>query len=120
MKQVVNLKEKYHLFHDYWNPRIILELNGQHIKLVKVKGELIWHAHDNEDELFFVIKGGLKVCFSTSEKLIREGEMLVVPKGVMHKPIAAKECWLVLFEPSAIKHTGNSHCEQTVSEFKWI
>jgi len=118
--EVVNLKEKYDLFSDYWNPRIIAELNGQQIKLVKVKGELIFHSHEDEDELFYVIKGKLKICFEDSEKTINEGELFIVPKGIAHKPIADNECWLVLFEPSGIKHTGNQHCQQTVSKFKWI
>jgi len=117
---VVNLKEKYDLFHDYWNPRIIAELNGQQIKLVKVKGELIWHTHEHEDEMFYVIKGELKICFENSEKTIKEGEMFVVPNGIKHKPIAQEECWVVLFEPSGTKHTGDQHCKQTVSKFKWI
>ncbi|MBC8756207.1 cupin domain-containing protein [Kordia sp. YSTF-M3] len=118
--KAVNLKEKYDLFHDYWNPRIVAELNGQHVKVVKVKGELIWHRHEHEDELFYVIKGKLKICFENSEKTINEGELFVVPKGITHKPIAQEECWLVLFEPSGTKHTGDQKCEQTVSKFEWI
>ena len=120
MLKTVNLKEKYDLFHDYWNPRIVAELNGQQVKLVKVKGELIWHTHEHEDELFYVIKGKLKICFAASENTIQEGEMFIVPKGMKHKPIARDECWLVLIEPSETKHTGDQHCERTVSKFKWI
>nr|WP_298541208.1 cupin domain-containing protein [uncultured Aquimarina sp.] len=115
-----HLKEKYDLFQDYWNPRIVAELNGQQIKVVKVKGELVYHTHEHEDELFYVIKGSIKICFENSEKTIKEGEMLIVPRGIKHKPIAQEECWLVLFEPSEIKHTGDTYCEQTVSKFKWI
>nr|WP_299217545.1 cupin domain-containing protein [uncultured Aquimarina sp.] len=118
--KTIHLKEKYDLFQDYWNPRIVAELNGQQIKVVKVKGELVYHTHEHEDELFYVIKGSLKICFENSEKTITEGEMLVVPRGIKHKPIAQEECWLVLFEPSEIKHTGDKNCEQTVSKFKWI
>ena len=118
--KAINLKEKYDLIDDYWNPRIVTELNGQQVKLVKVKGTLIWHTHELEDELFYVIKGELKICFENSEKTIKEGEMFMVPKGIRHKPIAKNECWLVLFEPSGTKHTGDQHCEQTVSKFKWI
>jgi len=118
--KTINLLQKYDLFDDYWNPRIVAELNGQQIKLVKVKGELIYHTHEHEDELFYVIKGQLKICLEYSEITIKEGEMFIVPKGIKHKPIAQNECWLVLFEPSITKHTGNQYCEQTVSEFKWI
>lgn len=118
--KAINLIEKYNVFNDYWNPRVIAELNEQQIKLVKVKGELIWHTHEHEDELFYIIKGSLKLCFVDDEVTINEGEMFVVPKGAKHKPIALNECWVVLFEPSRTKHTGDEHCEQTVSNFKWI
>ncbi|MBO3697580.1 cupin domain-containing protein [Roseivirga sp. E12] len=118
--KAINLIEKYNSFHDYWNPRVVTELNGQQLKLVKVKGELIWHKHELEDELFYVIKGELKICLEDSEVIIKEGELFTVPKGVEHKPIAKNECWLILFEPSGTKHTGDQHCEQTVSTFKWV
>jgi len=118
--KAINLLEKYDLFNDYWNPRVVAEFNGQQIKLVKVKGEIIWHTHKHEDELFYVIKGKLKICLENTEEIINEGEMFIVPRGLKHKPIALEECWLVLFEPSETKHTGDQHCDQTISEFKWI
>ncbi len=117
MMQVINVHEKFNLFQDHWSPKVIGSLNNQHVKLVKVHGELIWHSHEEEDELFFVIKGKLKLCFEGKNMIVKEGEMLIVPKQVRHKPIAEKECWLLLFEPAGIKHTGNEQCEYTKTHF---
>lgn len=116
----INLPEKFDLFQDYWNPRIIAQLNGQDIRLAKLKGELIWHSHEDEDELFYVIKGKLKMCLESKDEIIEEGEMLIIPRGTKHKPVAEEECWVILFEPSDTKHTGDSHCEQTKSKFEHI
>ncbi|MCM4154491.1 cupin domain-containing protein [Gramella sp. AN32] len=102
----VNLKEKLSVFQDHWNPRIVGELNGQQVKLAKLKGEFIWHSHEDEDELFYVIKGTLKIEFRNKVVEINENEFLIVPKGVEHKPIAVEEVHMMLFEPAATKHTG--------------
>ena len=110
---VINLDEKLSLFSDHWHPRIIAELNGQAIKIAKLKGDFIWHDHENEDELFFVIKGTLFIEFKTETKTIQEGEMLVVPKGVQHRPYAPDEVWVMLFEPQETKHTGDVDHELT-------
>lgn len=112
--KAINLTEKFDLFNDYWNPKIVAEFNDQHIKLVKVKGEFVWHNHKDEDELFFVIKGKLKIAFQEEIVEINEGEMLIVPKGIDHKPMAAEEVLLMLIEPNTIKHTGDIQSDLTI------
>lgn len=103
----INIAEKLSLFEDHWNPRIVAELNGQHVKLAKLKGEFVWHKHDHEDELFFVVKGKLEIAFRDKTIEIGENEFLVVPKGVEHKPIAREEVSVMLFEPASTLNTGN-------------
>ena len=117
---VINIIEKFSLFEDQWNPRIIGSLNGQDVKIAKIQGEFVWHDHKNEDELFYVIKGSLDLHFKDVVKTIKEGEMIIVPKGVQHKPIAEKECWVMLFEPASTKHTGDVETEFTVHEYQKI
>jgi len=116
----INLKKKFNLFNDHWNPRIIGEMNDQDIKIVKVKGEFIWHNHKNEDELFLIIKGTLKIQFSDKTIELNKGEILIIPKGVEHKPIAEEEVWLLLFEPNSTKHTGNIKSDITINKFEKI
>lgn len=116
----INLKNKFNLFNDHWNPRIIGEMNGQDIKIAKVKGEFIWHNHKNEDELFLIIKGTLKIQFSDKTIELNKGEILIVPKGIEHKPIAEEEVWLLLFEPNSTKHTGNIKSNITIDKFEKI
>ena len=116
----INIGDKFDLFKDYWSPKIIAELNGQDIKLAKVKGEFVWHNHKNEDELFFIVKGTLKIKFSNKIIELNEGEMLIVPKGIEHKPIAEEEVWLLLFEPSNTKHTGEVKSDLTVDNYERI
>ncbi len=109
----VNIENKFALFSDHWNPRIVGELNGQHVKLAKLKGEFIFHHHENEDELFYVVKGTLKMEFRDRTEIIREGEMIIVPKGVEHKPVADEEVHVILFEPATTLNTGNLKNERT-------
>ena len=109
----VNIREKLGLFSDYWNPRIVGELNGQHVKAVKLKGEFVWHHHDLEDELFLVMKGKLKMEFRDRTEEINEGEFIIVPHGVEHKPVAEEEVHLLLFEPVSTLNTGNVENERT-------
>ena len=109
----VNISEKLSTFSDYWNPRIIGELNGQHVKIAKFKGEFVWHKHDNEDEMFLVIKGKFKMEFRDKTVEILENEFLIVPKGVEHKPVAENEVEIMLFEPSSTLNTGNIRDELT-------
>ena len=103
----INLEEKLSLFSDYWNPKIIGELNGQQVKLVKIKGEFVWHAHDNVDELFYVIKGSFRMDFQDKSVMLFENDIIIVPKGVEHRPVAEQEASIMLFEPSDTLNTGN-------------
>jgi len=111
--QKVNIQEKLASFSDHWNPRIVGELNGQHVKATKLKGEFIWHHHDHEDELFMVIKGKLKMEFREKTVEVNPGEFIIVPRGVEHKPVADEEVELLLFEPASTLNTGNVENERT-------
>lgn len=120
MKGKVNLKQKLSLFSDHWSPRIIGELNGQYVKLAKVKGEMVWHSHAEEDEMFYIIKGSLTLHFRDEAVKLSEGDMYIVPKGVEHQPIAEEECHLMLFEPKSTAHTGDVVSELTNNDQTWI
>ena len=109
----VNLVEKLALFDEHWSPKVVAELNGQHVKLVKLLGEFSWHHHDEEDELFFVIEGRLGMEFRDRDVLLEEGEMIVVPCGVEHRPVAEEEAHVMLFEPASTLNTGNVRNELT-------
>ncbi len=112
----VNLDEKLSLIHDHWNPRIAGELNGQHVKLVKFKGEFVWHKHDHEDEMFYVVKGSFVMELRDKNIELSAGDFLIVPKGVEHRPNASEEVWVMLFEPAATLNTGNTENELTKKE----
>jgi mannose-6-phosphate isomerase-like protein (cupin superfamily) len=116
----VNLSEKFDLFTEQWSPKIVGELNGQQVKLAKLQGEFVWHLHENEDELFMVIKGELTIAFRDREMLLTEGEFLIVPKGVEHKPVAEKEVLVMLFEPKSTVNTGTAGGEMTKDKLEWI
>jgi len=116
----VNLNQKFGLFSEHWTPKIAGELNGQHVKLTKLKGEFVWHKHDVEDELFFVVKGSLKMEFRDKTITIEENEFLIVPKGVEHRPVAEEEVWLMLFEPSSTLNTGDAESDLTKTQIDWI
>jgi len=118
--ELINLKDKFSLFTEQWSPKIIGQLNGQDVKIAKLEGEFVWHDHAHEDELFYIIKGSLQIEFRERIVTLNEGEMLVVPKGVEHKPIAKEEVWVLLFEPSNIKHTGEVQHELTKKSFEKI
>lgn len=118
--QKVNLSQKFELFSDYWNPKIVGELNKQQIKLAKFQGEFIWHCHPNEDELFFVVQGQLIILFRESEIVLNPGEFVIVPKGVEHKPVAKDEVHVMLLEPTSTLNTGNVKNEQTVDSLQRI
>ncbi|MDI1321887.1 MAG: cupin domain-containing protein [Algoriphagus sp.] len=109
----VNLEQKLSLFSEHWSPKIVGELNGQHVKLAKLKGEFIWHKHDHEDELFFVIKGSFKMEYRDRTVVINENEFLIVPKGVEHRPVAEEEVSIMLFEPASTLNTGDAESELT-------
>ena len=114
----VNLTEKFSLFTDFYNPKIVGELNNQHVKLAKLKGEFIWHKHDMEDELFLVIKGKLKMELRDKTIEIDEGEFIIVPHGVEHRPVADEEVHILLFEPASTLNTGNVQHEMTRTDLK--
>ena len=116
----VNIEEKLSMFQDHWNPRIIAELNGQHVKAAKLKGEFFFHHHEHEDEMFLVIKGKLKMEFRDKTVTINAGEFIVVPKGVEHKPVAEDEVELLLFEPATTLNTGTVENERTRKELEKI
>jgi mannose-6-phosphate isomerase-like protein (cupin superfamily) len=103
----INIAEKLTSFNDYWNPRIAGELNGQQIKLVKFKGDFVWHKHDNEDEMFFVIRGSFKMELRDKTIDLKEGELVIIPKGTEHRPVATEEVHVLLFEPASTLNTGN-------------
>lgn len=118
--KTVNLQKKLDLVKDFWSPAIVGELNESYVKVVKLKGEFIWHHHDTEDELFLVVKGALRMKFRDHESVIRPGEFIIVPRGVEHLPIAEEEVHIVLFEPRSTLNTGNVHSDRTVAELKRI
>ena len=127
----VNLLQKFSLIHDHWNPRIVGELNGQYVKLVKFQGPFTWHHHDDEDEMFLVVKGRFRMEFRDSEGeaaaatrakeiWLAEGEFCIVPRGVEHRPVADEECYVLLFEPATTLNTGNVQDEFTVPVLDWV
>lgn len=103
----INLEEKFDLFSEYWSPKIVGELNDIHVKLAKFKGEFVWHKHDNEDELFFIVKGSLLIKFRDHDIHLQEGEFLIIPKGIEHCPIADEEVHVMLLEPKSTINTGD-------------
>ena len=118
--ETINLKEKFSRFSDYTNPRVIGEINDMQVKAVKLKGEFIWHHHEVEDELFLVVKGTLRMKFRDREAIVREGEFVIVPKGVEHCPAADEEVHIVLIEPKSTLNPGNIVNERTVAQLERI
>jgi len=116
----VNLADKFSKIQDYWNPRVLGELNDFAVKAVKIKGEFVWHHHDVEDELFLVVKGTLRMRFRDHESIVREGEFLIVSHGTEHQPVADEEVHLLLLEPRSTLNTGNIINERTVRELEHI
>ncbi len=112
----INITEKFSGIHEYWKPYIASELNGQHVKLDKLKGEFVFHHHENEDEMFLVVKGRFRIEFRDKTVSLEEGEFIVVPRGIDHKPVADEECWILLFEPASTLNTGNIENEFTQHE----
>lgn len=116
----VNIAEKLSQFVKPWVPRIVGELNGQHVKVAKMHGAFDWHHHDNEDEMFLVMRGSFRMEFRDHNVELRQGEMLVVPKGVEHRPVADEECHILLFEPISTLNTGNVKTDRTVEDLERI
>ncbi len=119
-RATINLAEKFAQFSEAWSPKIVAALNGQHVKLVKLRGEFVWHLHEHEDELFLVVRGSLRMEFRDGPRTIREGEMIVVPRGVEHRPCADEEVCVLLFEPASTVNTGSAGGERTVAQPAWI
>ena len=112
----ISLNEKFGLFNEQWTPKIIAQLNGQDVKLAKIQGEFLWHAHDDQDELFHVIRGRMTMEFRDRNVAVGPGEIIVVPKGVEHRPVTDEEVWILLFEPQDIHHTGGIQSNRTVEQ----
>jgi hypothetical protein len=142
MTEVVNLVQKFGLFGDYWSPRIIGELNDSYLKLVKLKGEFVWHQHEHEDELFLVVRGTLRIQLRDRELVLSEGELAIIPRGIEHRPVTSKplwrrprrraiaqdgaepiaddEVWVLLIESKTTINTGDVQSERTVTTEQWI
>lgn len=117
----INLEQKFNKFSEYWHPFIIGDLNENHVKIAKLKGELVWHSHEQEDELFIVLSGTLIMDFRDKTIAVNPGEILIVPRGVEHRPRTNdEEVKIMLIEPKSIKHTGDVKTEQTVEKLEWI
>jgi mannose-6-phosphate isomerase-like protein (cupin superfamily) len=116
----INLAEKFARFSDQWSPKIVADLNDSQVKLAKVEGEFVWHNHADEDELFLVVKGELTIELRDGQVTLGPGELVVIPKGVEHRPVAREEVQLILIEPKGIKHTGDVVSERTVTEYSRI
>ena len=120
MVEKVNLAEKFSLFSGYWQPKIAGALNGQHVKLVKFQGEFVWHRHVAEDEFFLVVRGALVIELRDQRIALGEGEFLIVPRGVDHRPVAEHEAEVLLFEPASTVNTGDAPGDRTVADPDWI
>jgi mannose-6-phosphate isomerase-like protein (cupin superfamily) len=116
----VNLAQKFSQIDEYWKPYIVADLNGQQVKLDKIKGEFVFHHHEKEDEMFLVVKGRFRMEFRDHHIWVEEGEFIVVPRGVEHKPVAVEECWFLLFEPASTLNTGNVINERTHRELQRV
>lgn len=114
------MKEKLSLFDDLWSPKIVGELNGQYVKLAKLKGEFVWHQHEEEDELFMVVKGKLTIRLKEQEVQLSAGQFFIIPSGVEHLPVAEEECHVMLFEPKTVVNTGNVTNDKTVENLETL
>lgn len=116
----INVYEKLNLFNEYWSPKILGELNESYVKVAKFKGEFLWHTHENEDEMFYVLKGLLVIKFRDKDVILNEGEFLIIPKGIEHMPVAEQEVHVMLIEPKATLNTGEVRNERTVERLEKI
>lgn len=116
----VNLLQKFSLFNEQWSPKVVGELNGQQVKLARLQGQFIWHHHEAEDELFYVVKGFLKILLRDKTIELQEGEFFIVPRGVEHLPVAEDEVWVLLFEPATTLNTGNTVNEKTKTRLEYL
>ena len=116
----VNLADKFSMFNGLWEPKIVGELNNQHVKIAKLKGEFVWHDHENEDELFMVIMGHLTIKLRDGDVELDEGELFIIPKGVEHMPVAENEVQVLMFEPKGTVNTGNVDSDKTIKDIEVI
>jgi mannose-6-phosphate isomerase-like protein (cupin superfamily) len=116
----INLREKLARLSEYWSPKIVAQMNDYHLKLARVQGEFVWHDHPETDEVFLVLKGSLDIYFRDGKLTLNEGELFVVPRGCEHKPVAEKECYILLVEPAGTLNTGNIVSEKTAPNDVWI
>ncbi|HKJ27515.1 MAG TPA: cupin domain-containing protein [Anaerolineales bacterium] len=118
--EAINFKQKLALFNDQWSPRIIAQLNDYHFKLAKIEGEFVWHSHPETDEVFMVIEGEFEMQLPDKTLALKAGEMCVIPKGVQHRPVAARECAILLVEPSGTVNTGDAGGDLTAAHDDWV
>ncbi|KAF7764261.1 hypothetical protein PCIT_b0212 [Pseudoalteromonas citrea] len=118
--QKINLAQKFLLFDEQWQPKVVAQMNDYQFKVVKVQGEFVWHQHDHTDETFIVVSGQLNIAFVDEVITLNSGEMIVVPKGVQHKPFAEKECQILIIEPQGVKNTGDAEDALTAKNDVWI
>lgn len=120
MIEKVNVAEKFGLFREHWSPKIAGEVNDSYVKLVKFQGDFVWHKHDTEDEMFFVVKGGIRIRLRDGEVRLGEGEFVIIPRGVEHMPVAEEEAHVILFEPKTVLNTGDVRNERTLDELQRV
>lgn len=118
--QTINFQEKFTKFSEYWSPKIIAQMNDYHFKIAKIKGEFVWHSHPETDEVFIVIHGEMQIAFREGAAALKEGEMLIVPKGIEHKPMAEDECHILMVEPVGTLNTGDAGGDLTVENLEWV
>ncbi|MCH7700767.1 MAG: cupin domain-containing protein [Planctomycetes bacterium] len=118
--KTINMAEKLGRFQGHWSPKIVAELNDSYVKFAKLKGEFVWHKHDDEDELFLVVRGNLMIRLRDGDLHVGEGELVVIPRGVEHLPVADEEVQVLLIEPKTTLNTGNLRNERTVEKLEWI
>ena len=118
--EIINLQEKFAKFSDYWAPKIIAQMNDYHFKLVKFKGDFVWHSHEYTDEVFIIFNGGMSIEFRDSKAELKAGEMIVVPKGIEHRPYAESECWIMIVELAGTLNTGDAGGDLTAGGNAWI
>lgn len=118
--QKINLAQKFLLFNEQWQPKVVAQMNDYQFKVVKVQGEFVWHQHDHTDETFIVVSGQLNIAFVDEVITLNRGEMIVVPKGVQHKPFADQECQILIIEPQGVKNTGDEESALTAKNDVWV
>ena len=120
MPEAIDLGQKLVLFEDHWTPKIVAQMNDYYIKLVKVEGEFVWHSHPETDELFYVVEGKMRIEFRDGSVELSKGELVVVPRGAEHKPVAESGCEIMLIEPTTTVNTGDARSKRTVDDLEWI